>query len=389
MEWLRRSEIVAGKILKGELSPHAVDPSIMHPPFDRLVVRMREGAEEHELYDDVSTVAIQDAKTAASMVNGDIDEYVQACATSAIRVQVGNQLSPIVHRWKNGESRDGDIDKAVASLGKMDEGKAFTQPLGEAEIVEQVWRKTHYKPVDANFYGIPESSLTVVGGPPGTGKTSFLGRLLISAAEQDKKVAFFSLEMTMNQIAKRFMELDKKAMRSKKRRNNILVADSALTVNEIYAEAGRIAANHPDLYFVGIDFADMIIPDRWKSSGVEQVDTIYRTMAALAKQINVPVIVLSQLNMNYVGGRPRVSHLRGSRLIEALAAMVILLYNPNQIDVEQKDDLLVTRDDRGYFILGKSRYGFKYGSTIAVPVEWDGEQGWGQTYGDAVKLFSV
>jgi len=392
MEWLQLSEIIAGKVLKGDIDPHAVDPGILHEPYDAMVIKLRQGAEEHELFDVISTVSIMDARLAADTVKNGInkDEYIKACAMSSARNRAGVVLDPIVKRWVNGSGREGDIDRAVHAIGAMEAGKSFITPLGEAKALESIWRKTFYGPVDENFYGVPEASLTVIGGPPGTGKTSFLGRLLINAAKNNKKVGFFSLEMTVNQIAKRFMELDKTGLRSKKIRNNILVADGALTINEIYAEAGRLAAKHDDLYLIGVDFADMIIPDKWSKEGVSQIDNVYRTLAALAKQIDTPIIVLSQLNAQYIGGRPRVSHLRGSRLIEALAAMVILLYNPSQIDIEQKDKLLDNLPhDMGCFILGKSRYGFKHGSTGAVPVEWDGEKGWGEKYGDYIRLFGV
>ena len=82
--------------------------------------------------------------------------------------------------------------------------------------------------------------------------------------------------------------------------------------------------------------------------------------------------------------------MRGSRLIEALGAMVILLYNPDQIDVEQGDaELGYAGDGIGWIIEGKSRYGFKYGGPIAVPVPWEGGKGWSNTYGDYKRLNSI
>jgi hypothetical protein len=393
MEWIGLTEIIAGWALDGGVDPHSIDPNILHEPYDTVIIKLRQGAKEHELFDVVSTVRLTDARLAAKNAgNGSVhkDEIIKACSISAARNRAGVVLDPIVKRWVSGSGKEGDIDKAVHAIGNLEAGKSFITPLGEADVMESVWRPTFYKPVDTYFQGVPEASLTVIGGPPGTGKTSFLGRLLINAAKQGKKVGFFSLEMTVDQIAKRFMELDKTGLRSKKIRNNILVADGALSRNEIYAEAGRLAAKHDDLYLIGIDFADMIIPDRWSKGGVEQIDEIYRTMAALAKQINVPVIVLSQLNASYIGGRPKVNHLRGSRLIEALAAMVILLYNPEQIDIQQEDPLLDNiPPGYGCFILGKSRYGFKEGATGAVPVEWLGAKGWGEKHGGYIKLFGV
>jgi hypothetical protein len=352
---------------------------------------LRDGADEVDLIDTVGVVSIDGAKRSASNIEGNnVDVWIQACRESAVRVHAGRTLAPIVRRWEQGESKQDDVDKAVSSIQRMNSSIMFTQSLLDAPPLENVWRPTGYAPVDDNFFGIPESSLTVVGGAPGTGKTSFLLRLLIEAAKDMKKVWFASLEMTLAQIAYRAIQLDP-AMKAKSRRERILIADHALTLSEIYAEAGRVAANNPDLHLIGVDFADMIIPDRMRSgNSVEMIDSVYRTMASLAKQIDVPVIVLSQLNYNYVGGRPRINHLRGSRLIEALGAMVLLLYNPDQIDVASNDEgLEPVGDDFGFIMLGKSRYGFKYGGPIAVPVKWEGGKGWSAEYADYQKLYSV
>jgi len=119
-------------------------------------------------------------------------------------------------------------------------------------------------------------------------------------------------------------------MKSHERQDKILITDGALTLSEITAEAGRIAAKEDDLHMIGIDFADMIIPEKWRRNSVDIVDDIYRTLAALAKRLRTPVVVLSQLSGGYITGRPRLNHLRGSRLIEALAGMAVMLYNPHQ-----------------------------------------------------------
>jgi len=389
MEWMNRSEVVFGKVLLNELSPHAVEPETLHPPFGDGIVALRGGASELDMLDIVGMTASDGAKIAARNINGNIDVYIDACRESASRVQAGRMLEPIIKRWSMGECKDGDTDKAIAAVGRMDGGRMLTTALSEAPALGEVWRPTGYAPIDETMFGIPESSLTVVGGAPGTGKTSFLLRLLINAAKEGNKVWFASLEMTLAQIAYRTVQIDK-TMTHKAKQERILIADQALTLSEIYSEASRVSANNPDLHLIAVDFADMIVPDRSSAQGVAMIDQTYRTMASLAKQVDVPVIVLSQLNYNYVGGRPRVNHLRGSRLIEALAAMVILLYNPDQIDVEQADDELgYAGDGIGWIIEGKSRYGFKHGGPIAVPVPWEGGKGWSNEYGDYKRLYSI
>ena len=371
------AEIVTGKALAGEIDPNTIDPSIMPSPYDEVLLGLREGKDTTELMGKVGVSLITGCKNAAEKVNGAGLDYISALERAYIHASVGKKLEPLVDKLSRGE--EVDVGKVLSELGRLErEQKVFT-PLSQVDPKAAIWRPTFYAPVDRYLQGLPESSMCVCGGPPGTGKTTFLLRLLIEAAKHGKRTAFFSLEMTMNQIAHRLLEIEKKL--TKKERSLILTTDAMHTHDEIYSHASKLVVTHPDLYMIGVDFADMIVPERRSYNGVAQIDEIYRTMASLAKRVGVPVLVLSQLNYNYVGGRPRLNHLRGSRLIEALAAVVILLYNPDQVDVDQgqdkRDNSLPWRHGTAYIQIAKSRYGYVRGTTGAVRVMWDGARGWG------------
>ena len=391
MEWLNRSELVAGKVLSGDIKSGAVEPWIMHEPYDRLIVALQDGKTKTELYDLVGLSFMEAARLAAKKINGDVTEherYIILCKESALRVTAGAELSPIVRRWKNGTAGEDDIIQAKAILTQLGEAETNTVPLSQAKDVDVVWRPTNWDVWDKHFFGLPESSVTVIGAPPGTGKTSLLGRMFMQAGKMDKTSHFFSLEMTKEQVKYRFKQIDPGYMKSFARQDKILICDGALTLSEITAEAGRVAAKHEDLHMIGIDFADMIIPEKWRRNSVDIVDDIYRTLAALAKQLRVPVVVLSQLSGGYITGRPRLNHLRGSRLIEALAGMAVMLYNPHQIDINQEDDGFYVSNDVGWFILGKSRYGFTQDGLIAVAVHWEGARGWGDEHGLVKQIYA-
>jgi len=391
MEWLNRSETLFGKVLAGEISPHAIEPEILHPPFDAGLRKLRDGGSEADLLDVVGIVALSGARAAAENVTADVNTYVAACRESARRVRAGTKLAPIVKRWSAGESQDGDYERALEALNEVQTDIVITRSLADVEPEEAVFVPTFYPPLDDNCRGLPASSLTVIGGPPGTGKTIFLGRLMISAVRRGKRVWLASLEMSASQILYRFIQLDE-TMSHMTKRERVLVAERALTLSEIYSEGMRMANTYPDLYMIGVDFADMILPS-WRTrgdNGVDVIDETYKQLAALAKLTGIPVVVLSQLNYQYVGGRPRVNHLRGSRLIEALGASVFLIYNPNQLDVDQSDDELgFLGENRAALIHGKARYGYKYGGPIAIPIEWDGEKGWGEKYDQPIRLYSA
>ena len=156
----------------------------------------------------------------------------------------------------------------------------------------------------------------------------------------------------------------------------MLGTESAYTVGEIYAVAARAAANE-NLKAIIIDFADMLVEGE-QSEAVMGV--IYRTLAVLAKTTGVPVILICQLNRNqYQGGIPKINHIRYSGMAEMMSALILLLYNPSSTVADvQANAILPYYPDKGYIIVGKSRFGFKQGKPGAVQLDFVGETGWGQ-----------
>jgi hypothetical protein len=375
MEWTARSEALFGLCLMGKIDPHAIDPSILQYPYDDGINLLKRGADRVELQDTLSFLMVDAAEMSASQIKPrEVKDFVELCKVSAVRYEVAELLEPHIKRWKRGEKSD--VGRALEALRRLESNTKVLTPMSDITPLDVVWRPTFYPPQDEYFQGVPESSLIVVGGAPKTGKTTYATRLAMKCAINKKKVAFFSLEMTLPQLKYRMKQMDNRIGKSSLQ--NIYGDDGIWNVAELYAHICEFAANHPDLYLVVVDFADMIMPSNgWGHNKVAAVDDVYYTLAAAAKTTNVPIIVLSQLNDKYIGGRPRVNHLRGSRLIEALGAMVILLYNPNLLDVEQKAMALSADPGTGWIILGACRYGTGKGTLGAVQVPWDAEKGWG------------
>jgi len=106
---------------------------------------------------------------------------------------------------------------------------------------------------------------------------------------------------------------------------------------------------------------------------------IYRSLAMLAKTTGVPVILVCQLNRTqYTGGIPKINHIRYSGMAEMMSSLILLLYNPSVTVADvQANAILPFFSDKGYIIIGKSRFGFKRGKPGAVQVDFKGETGWG------------
>ncbi len=387
--WMDQSEIVAGLVLRSvtepksklKLSAESVNPLSLCPPYNSIIPLVRDGLDiaAISLNNSVGVEAVNAALNAAGVLNDAIPpvQWLKNCEKIAASAVAGTRLSKIAKALENGEEIP-DIGDVMKIISDLEMGYQNLVPMSEVKEQEANWIQTGYAPWDENFKGIPAASLTIIGASPGVGKTSLMLELcksmVLRKENAKKKIAIFTLEMTMAQITKRMLDLTKLKKEDKAR---ILLGDGSYNVNEIYAQASRVASSE-NLALIAIDFADLLVEDDQTEAIMGK---IYRTLAQLAKKTGVPVILLSQLSRAAyeLGGMPRIHHLRYSGLAEAMAALIILLYNPKNIAINVNDKgILPVAQGKGYLIAGKSRYGYVHGGPGAVLVDWDGEGGWGK-----------
>ena len=234
--------------------------------------------------------------------------------------------------------------------------------------------------MDKHLNGLPTYGIVAIGAPPGSGKTALMTGTAVCYVrhyhekKQPKRVIFFSLEMTAARLMRRCLAFDKMP---KYVTDAIWVCEEIIPIEEIVAEASRAAADGVDM--ICIDFADLVIEGEETE---QKMASVYRGLMVLAKNLQVPILLASQLSRKYAGGVPRLTHLRYSGLAEALSEDVWLLHNPNTSYGEsiREDDekLLPTLGGRGYVIVAKGREGFGEGNDGpgAIMVKWDGGVGW-------------
>lgn len=379
-KWLDTTEIVAGYVMLGKLDSHAVNPEDLHPPYNKVIPILRGGGKIEDVVDKCGYSTVRDAKEAAESINGAVTPtgYLDLLVRLASRYKSGSELKEKAEQLINGD--EVDLGKVLQITSQIDLGYRALTPLSEVVPERGTWITTGYRPLDDRVGGLPKAGLTLIAASPGVGKTTLMLKILLSLIRKNKKkrVALFSLEMLMSQVAARYIDLDKSITKDEKSR--ILASESAYTVGEIYALASRAAASEK-LCAIGIDFADLMVEGEQTEA---VMGSIYRSLAVLAKQTGIPVILVCQLNRStYTGGIPRINHIRYSGMAEMMASLILLLYNPNAIVADFKADAQLTAaEGRGYIIVGKSRFGFKEGSPGAVQVEWDGQAGWGdKTFG--------
>ena len=378
MRWNDISEIVTGLVLNHKINPQSVNTTTLLAPYDKIVSMLQSGSDMTELVDVIGMAAINAADEACKRVDGKLPaDWLALLEKSSARSEASVAFTKAGKALSQGE--DIDIGKITTALEKINGNKLRFIRASEVEDKPHVWRPTYYAPIDKYLgnrdpnlgSGFPEAGLVVIGAPPGSGKTSLMVKIFGEAAKAGKTTAIFTLEMTNAQITQRLIET---TGLTKEERGNIILSDEQMDAEDIYAYGCQLASLH-DLHFIGVDFADLMV------SGDEddaKVGKIYRTMAKLAKATKVPVVLLSQLNREYVGGIPRITNLRYSGLAEAMGALIFLLYNPRQIWVKMgTDERLPIHDGRGYIIVGKSRFGYREGGVGAIEVGWDGLHSWG------------
>jgi replicative DNA helicase len=216
---------------------------------------------------------------------------------------------------------------AIGDAGRTDTVSPLQRLLlSEADILEERGEtrgringlETGYKSLDQTLQGLQPSSMTIVGARPGTGKTAFaLGILIHVGAVVKRPALFFSLEMSRQELAERILASTARIDSSKLRTGDLSDADwnraheafgylqsakvfiddnPALTVMDVRARARRIRQQNGDLGVVIIDYLQLMSSRGRAENRQVEVSEMSRSLKILARELQCPVIALSQLS---------------------------------------------------------------------------------------------
>jgi len=259
---------------------------------------------------------------------------------------------------------------------------------GYSAIEEYRQRKVHVTGVPSGFYdldemtaGFQKSDFVVIAGRPSMGKTSFAMNIAENVAvhlkpAERQAIAVFSLEMSKESLVQRLMcalaRVDIHKIRRgyasneeyKKLQNAaaqlheapIYIDDTAaMSILEMRAKARRLVSEVP-LGMIMIDYLQLIRGPESSENRQQEISAISRSLKALAKELQVPVIALSQLSraVETRGGtkRPVLSDLRESGAIEQDADVVLFVYRPEVYETDPEK-----RDGKAEIIIAKQRNG--------------------------------
>lgn len=240
--------------------------------------------------------------------------------------------------------------------------------------------KTGFYDLDNMTLGLQKSDLIILAARPSMGKTAFALNIAQNAAlRDDRTVAIFSLEMDKHQLVKRMLcseaEVDTQKIRSGNMQSRdwdlltdamakfdnakIFIDDTgAMTATEIRAKCRRLAMEEKGLGLVIIDYLQLMEGGNGGGSVSDrnqQISVISRGLKTLAKELQVPVIALSQLSRaveSRTDKRPMLSDLRESGAIEQDADIVMFIYrdeyyNKENVENKGKAELLVAKHRNG------------------------------------------
>ena len=244
---------------------------------------------------------------------------------------------------------------------------------------------TGYYKLDDMTCGLQNSDLVIIAGRPAMGKTAFALSLAKNiAADQKIPMAFFSLEMTDVQLANRLISnacgIDSKKLLSgqldriewdRLDKHLGILTDAplyiddteALSVMDLRTKARRLKQEH-DIRLIMIDYLQLMTASGMRyNNRQEEVSLISRSLKGLAKELNIPVLALSQLNRGVEsregveGKRPQLSDLRESGAIEQDADMVVFLHRPEYYKIYQNENGTIDYRGKAEVIIAKHRKG--------------------------------
>ena len=278
-------------------------------------------------------------------------------------IRVGEEISndaydssvSVDEMLENVEKKVTDVTRSKTSSDFQNGDQVFSDLIRHIEAIQEAGTditgvKSCYSDLDSKTAGFQKGDLIILAARPSMGKTAFaLNLALNSAAITPGAVAIFSLEMPAEQVAMRILaaksKVDIQKLRTgnlndtewssvnqaslELRKQNFYIDDTpGIKVSEMYAKARKLAQDQ-GLYLIVVDYIQLIQATGKSDSRQQEVSDISRRLKAMARELNVPIVALSQLSRSVEqrqDKRPMLSDLRESGALEQDADLVLFLY---------------------------------------------------------------
>jgi replicative DNA helicase len=281
------------------------------------------------------------------------------------------------------------LEEAQQRIFELGEARLRTAFKSTRELVNQVIEKIEelyrskkpytgipsgFDDLDSWTAGFQKSELVIIGARPSIGKTA-LALTMASHITMDKKIpaAFFSLEMSDIALILRLISSEARLESEKIRKGILSNSDKAkifqaaeriyeaplfivdtpgMKLLELRSLARRLRFLH-DVQIIFIDYLTLITSDNRDMPRHEQIAEISRSLKSLARELDIPVVALSQLRRDAEGKQPNLADIRESGSIEQDADLVMFLHRERETDIKNNKEL----DGKTELIIAKQRNG--------------------------------
>ena len=357
-------------------------------------VSMSTKLKDFNIYDKVGGMEYLMQLVNATISTTNTKEYINIIKNKSLArkvIKVGEEISKdalnssvsVDEMLENVEKKVTDVTRSKTDAEFYSGEQLFDDTLKHVQKIQEAGSRitgvrTLYNDLDNRTAGFQKGDLVILAARPSMGKTALaLNFAVNSAAVNPGSIAIFSLEMPAEHVAMRILAAKAKVEISKirtgylnndewsrlneasqeLRKQNFYVDDTpGIKVSDMYAKCRKLARDN-DLYMVIVDYIQLIQTTGKSESRQQEVSEISRRLKAMARELKVPVIALSQLSRNVEqreNKRPMLSDLRESGAIEQDADLVMFLYREQYYKREEG-----TEDEREdvELILAKHRNG--------------------------------
>ncbi|MCX5843024.1 MAG: replicative DNA helicase [Deltaproteobacteria bacterium] len=322
-----------------------------------------------------------------------ISHYAKIVKEKSILRKLIGTATEILHKsYTSSSDIDTVLDEAEHAIFEISENKIrptfspFKDLIKDSvKTIEKLYERkelvtgvpTGFEKLDDITSGLQKSDLVIIAGRPSMGKTAFAMNIAQYAAlEAGIPVAIFSLEMSKEQLALRMLSSEARVDSQRIRRGflgeadwpklitaagrlseaQIFIDDSpAISALEMKAKARRLKSE-VNLGLIILDYLQLMRGGGYKDSREQEISEISRSLKTLAKELNVPVIALSQLNRKVedrTNKRPQMADLRDSGAIEQDADLIAFIYRDELYDKSEENP----EKGMAEIIVGKQRNG--------------------------------
>ncbi|WP_101773878.1 replicative DNA helicase [Peptostreptococcus faecalis] len=371
-------------------------------PIDMVTVS--EKLKSKGLLEEIGGVSYLTSTTSIVPTTSNVKTYAEIVKRKSVLRNLIKSSNDIISMSLNGDDNIDDIlnqaEKKIFDISQDRVSEEF-KPIGDVlndvySMIEDVYSSgsdltglnTGFSDLNKKLGGLHKSDLVLIAARPGMGKTAFALNLVSNVAIKSKaSVAVFSLEMSKEQLVQRLISSQsnvplsnlakgkiaddewKKIMDAMKVLSSakIFIDDSpGIKVSEISSKCRKLKMDE-GLDLVMIDYLQLMEGDGKAESRQQEVSKISRSLKILAKEMNCPVVALSQLSRNTESGKdhmPKLSDLRDSGAIEQDADIVMFIYRDeyyNPIETQKKNvaDIKIAKN--------------RHGETCDIELVWLGE----------------